>query len=205
MTCGFKEKLKINKMKKIGLLLFIGFFLLSSCTKDRPDRAFVVGQLKNAAKLSSTEFVVSKVLSAKKQKVFLGLNIGKEATFMSRTKAYIKAGVNLDKLGDKDIEIEGQKIVLNLPAVEITNFNYPAEEFETIDKYSDAGFWNHFSAAQKDEIYQFGETEIKKSLSKLDLIKETEKNTRLFLKNLLIQMGFNEIYIHFKENKNVVL
>jgi len=192
-------------MKKISILLFIGVFLLSSCSKDRPDRAFVVGQLKNAAKLSSTEFVVSKVLSAKKQKVFLGLNIGKEATFMTRTKAYIKAGVDLDKLGDKDIEMEGQKIVLNLPAVEITNFNYPAEEFETIDKYSDAGFWNRFSVDEKDKIYQFGETEIKKSLTKLDLIKETEKNTRLFLKNLLKQMGFNEIYIHFKENKNVVL
>jgi hypothetical protein len=197
-----KIKPGIMQNRIYTIFFILSVFLLNSCKEKPINRAMVVAQLKSSAELSTTEFVVSKVIMAKKQKSFMSINLGKEATFMSRTKAYIKAGIDLSKLKPEDLKIENTSISIELPAVEITNFSYPAEDFETIDKYSDEGFWNRFSVDNKDFIFRQGESAIRESLPDLHLDKTTEANTRVFFDKLLKNMGFTEVYIQFKETKN---
>ncbi len=178
------------------------FIFSTSCNKE-PDRALVISKLKNSAKLATVEYIVTKVISAKVDKNWFA----KDAYFFAETQATIKAGIDLEKLKEDDIKIEGRKISIKLPPVEILNFSYPAEGYKVIEKYSDESSifkWNSLDVADKDELYRQGETDIRAYLNDLGIIKTAQTNTRLLLKKILTISGFDEIYIEFSEGQDKI-
>ena len=126
--------------------------------------------------------------------------------FFAETEASIKAGIDLDKLKDEDVKIEGVRISLLLPAVEILNFSYPAEGFKVIEKYSDEAAifkWNAINVATKDDLYRQGEADIRQNIDDLGIINTAQKNTRILLTKILRLSGFEEIYIDFKKQESL--
>ena len=188
--------------RKISQLILLFFIMITiSCSRSEPDRAMVISKLKNSAKLSTVEYIVTKVISAKDNNWF-----AKDAYFFAETEATIKAGIDLDKLKDEDVKIDGSKISLLLPAVEILNFSYPAEGFKVIEKYSveTAIFkWNSIDVATKDDLFQQGEADIRQNIDNLGIINTAQKNTRILLTKILNLSGFTEIYIDFKVQENI--
>ena len=192
----------LKKLKTLFLLSFLVLISFYSCEKKEPSKkAEIVSKLQASGKLSSVEFIVTKVISAEK-KHFFG-----DKYFFAETKAFIKAGIDLTKIDDQTVIIDGNKITLLLPAVEITEFNYPPTAFKVIDKYtSKKGFLNiaTISLSEIDALYRSGETDIRNSIENLGIKKSAEKNTRMFFENILRSSGFEEIYIDFKSNDLVV-
>lgn len=179
----------------LGLVFII--ILFGSCKKE-PDRAVVISKLKNSAKLATVEYIVTKVISAKDKNWF-----AKDAYFFAETEATIKAGIDLEKLKEEDINIKGSRISITLPPVEIINFSYPAEGFKVIQKYSDEAAvfkWNSIDVAQKDDLYRQGEADIRANIDDLGIIKSAESNTRTIIKKILTLSGFDEIYIEFSNS-----
>jgi len=191
--------INFRKINKSILLLFI--LAVVSCNRSEPDRAMVISKLKNSAKLSTVEYIVTKVISSKDNNWF-----AKDAYFFAETEATIKAGIDLDKLKDDDIKIDGVKISLLLPPVEILNFSYPSEGFKVIEKYSDEAAifkWNSIDVATKDDLYRQGESDIRQNIDDLGIVNTAQKNTRLLLTKILSLSGFDEIYIDFKEQESL--
>ncbi len=191
--------INFRKINKSILLLFI--LAVVSCNRSEPDRAMVISKLKNSAKLSTVEYIVTKVISSKDNNWF-----AKDAYFFAETEATIKAGIDLDKLKDEDIKIDGVKISLLLPPVEILNFSYPSEGFKVIEKYSDEAAifkWNSIDVATKDDLYRQGESDIRQNIDDLGIVNTAQKNTRLLLTKILSLSGFDEIYIDFKEQESL--
>jgi hypothetical protein len=192
----------INPFKMVILVtlgLLVGLF--SSCTKE-PERPMIISKLKNSAKLATVEFIVTKVVSAKDKNWF-----ARDAYFFAETEASIKAGIDLEKLREEDVNIEGNKISLILPPVEILNFSYPAEGFVINEEYTDQSAflkWNTIDVETKDDLFRQGETDIRASLNDLGIIKTAETNTRLLLRKILILSGFEEIYIEFKKGPDLL-
>jgi len=192
----------LTNFKKTGQFFLLLFILISvSCNRGEPDRAMVISKLKNSAKLSTVEYIVTKVISAKDNNWF-----AKDAYFFAETEATIKAGIDLDKLKDEDVKIDGSKISILLPPVEIINFSYPAEGFKVIEKYSDEAAifkWNSINVATKDDLYRQGEADIRQNIDDLGIINTAQKNTRVLLTKILSLSGFEEIYIDFKEQESL--
>jgi len=192
----------LTNFKKTGQFFLLLFILISvSCNRGEPDRAMVISKLKNSAKLSTVEYIVTKVISAKDNNWF-----AKDAYFFAETEATIKAGIDLDKLKDEDVKIDGSKISILLPPVEIINFSYPAEGFKVIEKYSDEAAifkWNSINVATKDDLYRQGEADIRQNIDDLGIINTAQKNTRVLLTKILNLSGFEEIYIDFKEQESL--
>ena len=186
-------------MKLIGFVLSI--LLLSAACSKPPERALVVDKLKSASKLATVEYVVTKMIVGTKKKELWGIKLSKDAKFMAKTQAFIKAGIDLEKLREDDIKIKDYKINLLLPPIEIINFSYPPDAFKTVKKYTQGNYWNSFSLADKDVLYRRGESAIWESIDKLGITKSAETNTRKLLIQLLENMGFGEIYINFRESK----
>ncbi|MBN1252330.1 MAG: DUF4230 domain-containing protein [Bacteroidales bacterium] len=189
------------KLRKIVLFAIAFMLILSSCKRSQLDRAMIISKLRNSAKLATVEYIVTKVISAKDKNWF-----AKDAYFFAETEATIKAGIDLDKLKEEDIKIEGSKISILLPPIEILNFSYPAEGFTVINKYSDDSAifkWNSIDVSLKDDLYRQGEASIRESLEDLGIIKTAQKNTRILLTKILNLSGFEEIYIDFKESKEL--
>jgi hypothetical protein len=191
-------KLIIKKLAAFALILLLLFN--TSCNRN-PDRALVISKLKNSAKLATVEYVVTKVITTRDQNW-----LAKDAYFFAETEATIKAGIDLDKLREEDIKINGTRISILLPPIEIINFSYPAEGFKVIEKYTDQAAlfkWNSINVATKDDLYRQGETDIRQSIDDLGIVKTAQKNTRMLLTSILRLSGFNEIYIDFKKSEKL--
>ncbi len=181
---------------------FFWLFILAvfAACNQQPDRPRVVGEIKSVAKLATMEAKLSKiVIGTKEKKYMLGLVQPRDAAFLAHSEATVKLGIDLDKLEEDDVSIEGARISLVLPPVELVNFSYPAEKFVPDDYYSeDNSKWNRFSYAEMDDLFRQSETAIMKSIPFLGITESAEQRTRQLMTGLLKRLGFDEIYIRFK-------
>jgi len=187
----------ITNIFKISLwVIFVGLGLFScKNNKSTPQKAEIISKLQSSSKLSTVEYVVTKVISAEKKKLL------SNKYFFAETKAFIKAGIDLSKLEEQDVIIKGRKINLTLPAIEIIEFSYPPTAFEVVEKYTSTSgplSFNTISLDERDALYRAGETDIRNNIEHLGIKETAEKNTRMFFTNILLSSGFNEIYIKFK-------
>lgn len=188
-------------MKSRGtIIISIAGYLLSlfSCKSD--DRAMVVGKIQQASDLVTSEFTVDKVVYGKKTKrvFFIPLN---ETTFLAYSQAKVKTGIDLNSILEEDVVIDGQKITLQLPPVEVINFSYPPSSFVEDTLISDTRrFLNTISLEDQEEFFRAAEMDIRESLQYMGMVKTSQENTRKLIQTLLSSLGFNEIYIHFKSD-----
>ena len=182
------------------LILIVLVIAFSSCKKD--NRGLVVGKIQKASKLSTTEFTIEKIVHGTKTKKlawFINLN---EARFLAYSKAIVKAGIDLQKLTPEDVKIEGKTIYLKLPAVEIINFSYPPENFSVDEFITDDAFLNKISIYDQEEFFRQAEIDIRNNLKYMDIEKTTENKTRVMIEGMLRALGYENIYISFKEEKD---
>lgn len=179
------------------------FAVLSSCKQD--NRALVVGKIHKASKLATTEFTVDKIVHGSKSKSLLWFIKLNEAKFIAYSKAKIKTGIDLQKLSKDDIIIENNSITLQLPAVEVINFSYPPESFDIDPRISDDKFLNSISIYDQEEFFRKAEVDIRNNLKYMGIVETTQQKTRAMLNALLSSLGYDEIYIVFKEGDKLII
>ena len=172
--------------------------LLLALTSCNEQRALVVGKIQEASKLSTTEFRVDKLVFGIKNKRILWVIKLNQAQFLAQSQAIIKAGIDLEKIKEEDIQIQGKKIHLNLPHVEVINFSYPAEKFKKIEILTSDAFSTKINLEDQEKFFQDAELDIRGSLQYMDIVETTEKKTRRLMDAMLRNLGYTEIYIEFK-------
>jgi hypothetical protein len=113
----------------------------------------------------------------------------------------VKTGVDLEKLAEKDIEIEGNKISVVLPSVEVLDFQYPFDKFRIDSAITGNAFLNRFDIVDYEQFYRMAELDIRENLQYTGIIKQTKTNTEKLLRGLLTNLGYEEIYISFKKQE----
>ena len=183
---------------KLTVLFLIMMAIVTSC-QDK--RGLVVGKIKKASKLTTAEFTIDKVVFGVKRKRLLWAVKLNEAQFIAHSQAVIKSGINLEKLKAEDVNIQGQRISLKLPHVEVLNFSYPAENFTKDSLISGDSFLNKISLADQEQFFLDAETDIRNSLKYMDIVTSTQTKTRVLIENMLRAMGYREIYIEFHKGE----
>jgi hypothetical protein len=179
------------------LLLVVAALLpLTSCEDQKRSLAF--GKVKAAARLATTEVKLSKMVFASQTLQFLGLFKVNEAFFAARTHATVKAGIDLDEIKQGDIDIEGNRISITLPAVKVVDFIYPFDQYEIDYSITSNAFANRITLQQHEELYRQAEVEIRRLLPSMGIREAAERNTRQMMEKLLTNLGFTEIYVTFK-------
>ena len=176
--------------------------LFSSCKKN--DRALVVGKIQNASDLATTEFVIDKIVFGSETKKLALLKIS-EASFMAYSQAKVKAGIDLSKIKENDIRIDGSKIHLDLPSIEVINFSYPPASFVEDSLISDPKvFLNKINIRDQEEFFRLAELDIRENLQYIGIVRTTQNNTRQLFQILLASLGYEEIYITFKSDDLII-
>ncbi len=183
-----------------AMLYILVFTLLLGCKKENK-RYLVVSKIQSASKLATCEAVVDKVIIGTKEKRLLGIITINEARFVAYSEATIKAGIDLSKLKASDVKIEGKRIELRLPAVEVLDFSYPFEKYRIDYSITRDAFLNSMDILDHERLYQEAELDIRKQLPFLGIRSTTEKKTRLMMEGLLRNLGYEEIYITFDEGE----
>ncbi|SMD45063.1 Protein of unknown function [Aquiflexum balticum DSM 16537] len=197
-----KVKSPITSILTYTIMLFVLASIASSCKKN--DRALVVGKIQNASDLATTEFVIDKIVFGTKTKKLAFFKIN-EASFMAYSQAKVKTGIDLSKIKESDVRIEGDKIHLRLPPIEVINFSYPPASFVEDSLISNPKiFLNKINIRDQEEFFRLAELDIRENLQYMGIVKTTQNHTRQMFNVLLGSLGYKEIYINF-ENDNLII
>jgi hypothetical protein len=177
------------------LIWFLALVFLWSCNRG-PDRALVISQVQSASQLASVEYVLNKIVLGDKVTKAFGFKLS-ESQFLAKTEARIKAGIDLNKISQEDVKVEGDRISLHLPPVEILNFSYPAENFEIDFNYFTNSRINSLTVEDVDNFYRLGELAIRRDMHFLGIEKTAQDRTRVMLGGILKAAGYKEVYLEF--------
>ncbi|WP_194974838.1 DUF4230 domain-containing protein [Aquiflexum lacus] len=197
-----KAKISLTPYLYFASILLILAVLISSCQNN--DRALIVGKIQNASDLATTEFVIDKIVFGTKTKRLAFFKIN-EASFMAYSQAKVKTGIDLSKIRESDIRIEGNKIHLRLPPIEVINFSYPPASFVEDSLISNPKiFLNKINIRDQEEFFRLAELDIRENLQYMGIVKTTQNHTRQMFNVLLGSLGYEEIYINF-ENDDLII
>ena len=143
--------------------------------------------------LATVEYTVTKIIKANDNKTWF--KIGDRKILMS-CEAHIKAGVDMSQITKKDFTIDGTEITLQLPEPKVVSLSIPVEtikvEFQDISLFRDP-----FKTSERDQLAAQAETQIRNSIDSLGILQQAKINTSLFVNNLLVRLGYQNITIRY--------
>ena len=185
----------MRKSRFLILILVVGL-VLGSCQKNK--RALVISKVQSVSKLATTETIIDKTVVGTKTKSVLGLIRLNQANFVAYTEAIVKTGIDLQKMSEYDVTIDGNEISLHLPPVEVLDFQYPFQKFVVDTTLLDDAWINRFDIVDYEEFYRRAELDIRNNLQYTGIVEVTQDKTRLLLTGLLKNLGYEAIFIDFE-------
>ena len=175
-------------------LLLIG--LITSCseeTKDPPKAD--VYEVKNIGLLSTSEYTIGKIIKLSDPPEWY--KVGDRKILMS-CKAKIKAGVDLKKIKDGDITVQGNTITIVLPPAEYTSFTMDPKLTHT-EMESVSGLRQGFTQQEKFHYMKQAEKAIKRDMKDTKILRDARDNASAFLQDFYEQMGYEKVIVKHKK------
>lgn len=190
-----RAKAAINR-RRCFILSALGMILAWQAGCAKPDaKVLLLNRLQNAAKLATVKFTFNKIIWGEKEKrIFLKL---KNASFLALSKVEITAGIDLSKIKPSDVDIDGRRVRLKVPPVEVVAYAYPFEKIEVDRNYTLSRFLNPIRLEDVEELLRQADADVRRSLGFLGLEKRTTDNTRAILTRILKKFGFDPIELEF--------
>ncbi len=182
------------------LILFFVFSILNfhCSSKKEGNKMQAVSGLQKMSGLATAEYVVTKIIKANDDKTWY--KVGDRKILMS-CKASLVAGVDMSKIDEKNIHIDGKNISLTLPHATLFYINIKPEDVKVA--YEDVSmFRTKFSIQERDALAAQAENQIKQSADLLGIFTTAEANATLFINNFLKKEGFENISINFNSGKS---
>lgn len=180
-------------MKKWIVFTLLLALILSGCSEEEADKGKSdIYQVRAIGMLSTSEYTVGKILRVNDKGDWYDWG---ERKILISCKAKIKAGINLKKIADSDITVDGNKIEIKLPPPEIISFEMDPDQVKT-EMVDVSGLRANFSQDDKHKILKLGEQSIKKDMLQLDILKDAQANAVAFLKDFYETLGYEEVIIH---------
>lgn len=177
------------------LLPFILVFFFIGCSEEPQLPELDVYQIRDIGILATSEYTLGKVIKLSDPPEWYKLG---DRKILISTKAKVKAGCDLSKLNEGDIEVVGSKIKITLPGVTLTSFEMNPEDVRTEMK-NISGFRTDFSQEEVNKILKLGEQAIRAEVMKTDILKDAKENTTEFIVNFYKDLGFEEVIVEYKD------
>ncbi len=179
---------------KRNVLLWVTAAMLLCCTSCRKEEKDIKYKIMKA-ELGTVEYTVRQIIrNSDETWKFFG-----ERKVLFSVKATLKAGINLDKMEDDDVEVKGKSIKLTLPCPEIVALNIRPDDIELA--YSKVStLRSDYSQKELEEILHSGEKAIRNDETlRATILDDAKTNAREFFEVLLRSSGFENIVIKFDD------
>lgn len=190
----------MKKKLMVQVLVSICFFALFSCKQDISYKQMEeqVGKITSLTELGTVEYVVTKIVKANDDATWYKFG---DRKILFSCKAILKAGIDLSKLEENDIQAntEEKSISITLPEAELLSVNLKPENIKLIYEKT-AITRSSFSNKERDAVLAQGEADILKSVPDMGIFDDAENNAKLFLEAFLKQAGFTNVNIEFKKH-----
>lgn len=181
------------------LVLLSCIFLFACKSKEEELPVVDIHHIQELGTLATTEYTFGKIVQLNDDKDWYRWG---DRKILISVRARAKAGVDLTKMNEQDIEVSEDKktVKLTLPPAEIVSFDMNPNEINT--EMTDVnGFRTDFSQEEKMKVLQLGEKSIRREMMESNILSDAKKNARVFLKDLYQDMGYETVIIDFKPSE----
>ena len=184
-------------MNKLFRLVYITTFplIFMSCGESIEEKMNKkLSEMSEFTELGTVEYTISKIIKANDNSFY---TIGDRKILFS-CKATMKAGIDLSNFSPANVKIEkgNNSVVINLPKAKVLSFNMPAEKVQL--EYEKVGLMrSNFTVENRNDLLKQAEEAIIADAENLGILKDAEKNAKLFFEALLAQVGFDNITINY--------
>jgi len=196
-------RLQKRYMLVLAGVLLLGILFTACKPKPKGDdenwkKMQLLHQIQGASQLATVEYVLSKVVIGKKEQKLLGYAVS-EADYLAEAEARVKAGIDLSKITEQNVQVSGNFIHLTLPPVEIVNFSFPSGEIKVNEDYTEDGWLAIIEASDVERFFQEAELSVRKDIQRMGFEEAAQEKTRKFLEKFLYTAGYDSIQIDFEK------
>lgn len=159
-----------------------------------PDPITVIYQVRSLARLETIQYSIEKVITAETGQGVFGALFGDRMLFVAH--GYVVAGVDLARLGPKDMEVRDGVLYVNLPDAEIFVATLDNQKSYVYDR--DTGLLTKGDVNLETTARQAAEDEIRKAALEDGILRQADQNAENFMYRLLRDLGYPEV-IFIKE------
>lgn len=154
-----------------------------------PDPVTIVRQVRSLSRLETSSYTIEKVITAESGQTPLAFLFGDRLILVARGQ--VIAGVDLGKMGDGDIRIAGDgMVVVTLPPAEIFVATLDNQKSYVVDR--DTALIG-LNPALETEARQAAEEEILKAALEDGILQMAQRNAETYVRQLILALGFREV------------
>jgi hypothetical protein len=154
-----------------------------------PDPITIVRSVRSLARLETIEYAIEKVITAESMQGPFGFLFGDRLILVAHGE--VLAGVDLNKLGPKDLWLEGGVLYVRLPDPEV--FVSALDNEKTYVYSRETGFLTRGSLTLEGAARSAAEREIEKAAMENGILTQARRNAESYLYGLLVQLGYPEV------------
>lgn len=158
-----------------------------------PDPVTIVNQIKPLARLETIQYSVEKVIRAEEGQDKFPMLFGDKMIFVAHGK--VIAGIDLSKIKDQDIKINGKILIVNLPEPEIFVVTLENEKSYVYDRTT--GLFTKGDPNLETQVRQAAEDEIRKAALSDGILEQARINGENYLGRMLRALDFNDVVFNY--------
>jgi len=171
--------------------------LLNPTPTIKPDPISIIHEVRALARLETIQYAVEKVITAETGQEFLGFLFGDRLLLVAH--GTVIAGVDLDKIGVDDLEVdEDGRVLLELPPAEIFITVLDNEKSYIYDR--DVGLLRRGDIQLESAARLAAEREIERTALEDGIINQAQINAEAYLYRLLRSLGFPDVTFGWGES-----
>jgi len=165
---------------------------LTPAGPHKEDTVAVVQQIQTLSDLVTVKYVLEKVeIVNSPPTTTLGQFVQGENRILLLAHGIVKAGINLKRLKSEDIAIAGKKIMVHLPAPQITDAYLDENQTQVIDWQR--GFLRDFDEGLETTARQEAVDDIRRAARTAGILKDANERAQQELAVFLNQAGFEQV------------
>ena len=157
------------------------------------DQPTVVRQFQKLQRLETVSYTMDKIISGEHANAYLPKFLVGDRLLLV-VHGEVVAGINLASLQNGDVQVQGQKVSIHLPAAEI--FSTRIDNAKTRVYSRDTGLFSTPDPNLESEVREEAERQLQQAALQDGILKTSADNARSTLSGMLQGLGFHEVDIH---------
>jgi hypothetical protein len=166
--------------------------LRGSRTLINVDQPTVVRQIQQLQRLETVSYTMDKIISGEHANAYLPKFLAGDRLLLV-VHGEVVAGINLANLHPGDVQIQGQKVSIHLPAAEL--FSTRIDNARTKVYSRDTGLFSSSDPNLESQVREEAERQLQQAALQDGILKTAADNARSTVSSMLKGFGFHEVDI----------